>query len=164
MSSVGHGQGTILKVKQRVIRSILLSCREKSQRTHELGYRKIPIHAAPPHNLVSRFSKSTTFGDFLPVPGSIKCPSSINLADCAITPPGNLSFRLPSSLTTRQYGVIRFFPFAPSSSAASETIRRWIPVVSGQVDSAPESFASRFLICPVVTSFPFGTFRINPST
>jgi len=54
------------------------------------------------HSFVRYFSKSLTFGGFLPFPVSIACPSSLKRADCPSTPPGNFSFRLPLSLTTRQ--------------------------------------------------------------
>jgi hypothetical protein len=54
------------------------------------------------YNRTSEFSKSFTFGSFLPLPGAIECPSSFNRRDCPFTPPGNFSFKLPSSLITRQ--------------------------------------------------------------
>ena len=54
------------------------------------------------YNRTSEFSKSFTLGGFLPLPGAIECPSSFNRCSCVFIPPGNFSFKLPSSLITRQ--------------------------------------------------------------
>jgi hypothetical protein len=98
-------------------------------------------------------------------------PSFLNSLACDSVPPGYLGLRLPSSLTTRQYGVIcslgcardKPLPFWRSSSAASDIIRKNIPSVIGQVESALNFFASIFRICPEVMSLPFGTFQITSS-
>ena len=50
----------------------------------------------------SEFAKSFTLGGFLPLPGAIECPSPFNRCICVFIPPGNFSFKLPSSLITRQ--------------------------------------------------------------
>src|SRR5215813_7400552 len=121
-------------------------------------------HNQKPYRRVSDFSKSFTLGGFLPTAVAIECPSSRNRLDCSFTPPGNFSFKLPSSLTTRQYGVTVFFPFRRSSSAASAAIRMKIPVVSGQVTSTLLSRARRDLIAETVTSLPRCVFRISEST
>ena len=54
------------------------------------------------YNRTSEFSKSFTRGGFLPLGGVIECPSSFNRCICVLIPPGNFSFKLPSSLITRQ--------------------------------------------------------------
>ncbi len=123
-------------------------------------------------NYTSALSKSFTFGGFLPLLAAIECPSCRSLLDWASAPPGNFGFKLTSSFTTRQYGVMRsldrardmFLPFRRSSSAVSADILKKIPRVIGHVESALNFLASCFLIWPVVISLRFGTFRIKSST
>src|SRR2546426_6452530 len=58
---------------------------------------------------------------------------------------------------------MRFVPCARASSAASAAMRMKMPVVSGQVTSAPYSAASFFRIVPTVISLPLGTLRMRES-
>jgi hypothetical protein len=86
---------------------------------------------------------------------------------------GNLGFSEPSSLTTRQSGVIRALAEAASSSAASDAMRTIMPVVTGQVTSA-EYFAATFVAGVVLDDYrvhciarrrrPFGGSAGNPAS
>ncbi len=48
----------------------------------------------------------------------ILCPSTFKRAACSLTLPGNLGFKLPSDLITRQQVVMRFFRICKFSSAS----------------------------------------------
>jgi hypothetical protein len=54
------------------------------------------------YNRTNDRSKSFTFGAFFAFPGEIEWPSCFRRCDWAFTPPGNFSFKLPSSRITRQ--------------------------------------------------------------
>ena len=73
-----------------------------------------------------------------------------------LIPHASLVAVLDSWSTTLQNGVMFFSPLRKSSKAASETILKKIPVVTGQVVSALYVSARSFLSVLMLTFMPFG--------
>ena len=85
-------------------------------------------------------------------------PSFLRCFETNSEPKESFLLSVDFSSTTRQNGVTLPMgaPFSICSCAASETIRRKIPEVTGQVYSAPYSMARSFLIVAKLPLFPFG--------
>ena len=95
--------------------------------------------------------------------GTMVYPSSPRRVACIFTPPRSLSFKLPSSLITRQCGATFLALFSSFLRQSQQDTGSEISGVSGQVYSVQKSFASFSMIWPTVTSFPLSILRSSLS-